>query len=224
MSAKKIPDFIENRLLEEYKELGLCWRHDDDWISKLSAVLLPLSIAALTLPYLRADIPKMLAVFGGLTLVMFWFLSSQTCKNRFEIRFSRIYQIEEILGFDSHLRYARERPKSAFKDQRLRLRLFIVYLFIACLVMCEIKVEATNPTVAHRIAQFIHAVTDTRVDPTFRTIDVWPPFGWWSADAWRIKLIITPEILVFLVIAVIFGYIGYRYYKRCNQVQILKTP
>ena len=50
-------------LLEEYKELGLSWRHDSESLSKLTTVLLPLSIAALTLPYLKpAELPTLLAV------------------------------------------------------------------------------------------------------------------------------------------------------------------
>ena len=127
--------FISERcILEEYKELGLCWRHDDDWISKLGAVLLPLSIAALTLPFLRAEIPKLLAVAGEVTLMTFWFVSSHICKRRFEIRFSRIREIERTLGFDSNLRYHRESANRILKHQRLRWCIFIVYLVIAILV------------------------------------------------------------------------------------------
>ena len=54
---KKLDQDIEKHILEEYRELGLCWRHDDEWFSKLTAVLLPLSIAALALPYLNRS-PK----------------------------------------------------------------------------------------------------------------------------------------------------------------------
>ena len=145
MSVQKIPDFIEKRLLEEYRELGLCWRHDDEVFSKLTAVLLPLSIAALTLPYYsKVEMPKLLAAAGGLMLMAFWFFSSESYKGRFEIRFTRIYQIEDILGLDSHLRYHKESTKSVWKDRPLRCCMLIVYLVIAFLVTCNIKIESTN--------------------------------------------------------------------------------
>ena len=222
-----------SHLLEEYKELGLCWRHDDEVFSKLTAVLLPLSIAALTLPYLRAGTPKLLAAAGGLMLMTFWFFSSKSHKGRSEIRFSRIHEIERILGFDSHLRYHRERAKNVLKDQRLRCCMFIVYLLIALLVTCDIKVEATDPKVAHSVAQFIRALFDTKVEAAFWTIDVWPPFGLWSNDAWIIKLVVTTEtiivspvaIVVIVVIAVwIWRWIGigWRYCKRCCYDKRLK--
>ena len=98
MLVQKIPDFIEKRLLEEYKELGLCWRHDDDVFAKLTAVLLPLSIAALTLPYLKPGAPKLLCVAGGLMLMVHWFFSSKRNEDRSCIRFSRIHEIEGIWG------------------------------------------------------------------------------------------------------------------------------
>ena len=139
MPVQKIPDFIEKRLLEEYRELGLCWRHDDEMFSKLTAVLLPLSIAALTLPYLRAEAPKLLAASGGLMLMTFWFFSYLIHKSRFEVRFRRIYEIECILGFDSHLKYEKESTKSRLKDQGLRSWMFGLYLVIAFFVTCYIK-------------------------------------------------------------------------------------
>ena len=51
MLVQKIPDFIEKRVLEEYKELDLCWRHDDEVFSKLIAVLIPLSICIDLTPF-----------------------------------------------------------------------------------------------------------------------------------------------------------------------------
>ena len=138
---RKLDCQVENRLLEEYRELGVCWRQDDDWISKWTAVLLPLSIVALTLPYLKPPAPKLLAVTGGLALITYWYLSSLISKRRFEIRFSRIHQIEEILGLDSHLRYHRKSAKSVMKHQPLRCGMFVAYLVIAFFVTLETKVE-----------------------------------------------------------------------------------
>ncbi len=141
---RKLDCQVENRLLEEYKELGVCWRQDDDWISKWTAVLLPLSIVALTLPYLKDPAPELLGVTGGLVLITYWYLSSLISKRRFEIRFSRIHQIEEILGFDSHLRYRRKSCKSLLKHQRLRGAMFFVYLVIAFCVTLKTKVEESK--------------------------------------------------------------------------------
>lgn len=131
--VKKLTPDIEHRLIEEYRELGLCWRHDDNWIAKLTAVLLPLSIAALTLPHLNEGAPILLCAVGGSTLMAFWFLSSRICKRRFEVRFSRIREIERMVGLDSHLRYYNhsQNPKIIFKHQRLRWWMFIGYFAIA---------------------------------------------------------------------------------------------
>ena len=138
------PDVIEKRLLEEYKELGLCWRYDDEWLSKLTTVLLPLSIAALTLPYLKQGVPKLLAVSGGLALMTFWFLSSKIFMNRLGARFSRIHELEQILRFDSHLRYVTKRKKRILRSQNLRCWMFALYLLIAFFVTCDMKVEVIS--------------------------------------------------------------------------------
>ena len=126
-------------LLEEYKELGLCWRHDDQLRSKLTSILLPLSIAALTIPYLKPGPPKLLCACGGLMLMMFWFVSSCLYMRRFNIRFSRIQEIERTLGFDSHLRYHREIDKSRWKFRNLHLIIFLLYEIIALAVLWNTK-------------------------------------------------------------------------------------
>lgn len=195
---KKLDHNIERRLLEEYKEQAICWRHDDEVFSKLTAVLLPLAIAALTLPYLKTGAPKLLAVFGGLMLITLWYIPSLNYRRRFEVRFSRIHEIEWILGFDSHLRYHRESNKNVLKDRYLRCCLFIIYIVIALIVTCEIKVEATNPKAAHIVDQFIHIFSDTRVETALRTID------FWSTDAWTIKLVITVETIIVSTVALFF--------------------
>lgn len=134
---------LEERLLEEYKELGNCWRHDDNWIAKLTAVLLPLSVAALTLPHLKGESLKLLCAVGGLTLMAFWFVSSRICKRRFEVRFSRIREIERIVGLESHLRYHNHSQNTniIFKHQRLRCWMFIGYFAIA---LCNTMDVYTN--------------------------------------------------------------------------------
>ena len=151
----KSPDLIEKRLLEEYREQCLCWKHDDDIFSKLTAVLFPLSIAALTLPYLKAGPPKLLCVVGGLMLIAYWFFTSESIEDRSNIRWSRIHEIERFLGFDSHLRIDRERQKSVWKGVPLRRLIFIAYITIALFVTCDIKVAPVNPRVAYNLDQFI---------------------------------------------------------------------
>lgn len=179
-------------LLEEYKELGLSWRHDSESFSKLTAILLPLSIAALTLPYLKPGTPKLLATVGGLMLMTFWFFSSLTYENRSNIRWSRMHEIEGILGFDSHLRIKRERVKSILKVQGLRRWMFGLYLAIAFFVTCYVKVESST----------LRSEPDVRMfGVTLSSIDVWTtpnlsPFG-----KWVVKLSITVETLLYLIIA-----------------------
>ena len=130
---KKLDPNIKKYLLEEYRELGLCWRHDDELLSKLTAVLLPLSVAALTLPYLKNGTPKFFAVVGGLMLMAYWFITACLCMRRIDIWFSRIRQIERLLGLYSHLSYYRNRASEVppiispeLKFRKLRLCGFVL--------------------------------------------------------------------------------------------------
>ena len=202
MLVQKIPDFIEKRLLEEYREQCLCCRHDSDLLSKLTAVLFPLAIAALTLPYLRAGAPKLFAVVGGLMLMIFWFFLSLNYEHKFRIRWSRVHEIERVLGLDSHLRIDRERAKSILKAQRLRSWMFISYIVIALLVTCNIKVESTIRDVGPKIGYTLGAV------------DVWTTPNLCFFDEWTVKLVITLETLVCLIIAAVVVYIWVRICKR----------
>ena len=179
-------------LLEEYREQCLCWKHDDNIFSKLTAVLFPLAIAALTIPYLKAGAPKLLCVVGGLMLMAFWFLSSRSFEHRSYIRFSRIHEIERILGFDSHLRIDRERAKSVLKGKRLRSWMFGLYLAIAFFVTCYIKVESGNFRIEPDVRTF---------GTTLGSVDVLTTPNLWPFGKWFVKLSITVETLVYLVIA-----------------------
>ncbi len=187
-----------SHLLEEYSELGLCWRHDDEVFSRLTAVLLPLSIAALTLPYLKPGAPKLLCVAGGLMLMVHWFFSSKRNEDRSCIRFSRIHEIEGILGFDSHLRIHRKRDKSVLKGQRLRSWMFGLYLAIAFFVTCYVKVESSTLTSEPDVRMF---------GVTLSSVDVWTtpnlsPFG-----KWVVNLSITVETLLYFIIAAVVVWI-----------------
>ena len=213
---KKLDHDIEQRLLEEYKEQCLCWKHDDDIFSKLTAVLLPLSIAALTLPYLKAGPPKLLCVVGGLMLIAYWFFTSESIEDRSNIRWSRIHEIERILGFDSHLRIDRERLKSVWKGFPLRRLIFIAYITIALFVTCDIKVDPVNPRVAHNLDRFIHIFFDTKVETALWTIDLW------TNDAWAVKLVITFETLIVSVIVIVAAAVCVWTWKRVGKRATLK--
>ena len=180
-------------LLEEYKELGLCWRHDSELFSKLTIVLLPLSIAALILPYSNAGAHKLVCCWG-LMLMTFWFLSSRSYEHRSYIRWSRIHEIERILGFDSHLRIDRERTKSVLKGQRLRSWMFGLYLVIAFFVTCYIKVESADIRTEPDVRKF---------GATLGSVDVLTTPNLWLSDEWIVKISITVETLVYLIIAAV---------------------
>ena len=179
-------------LLEEYKELGLYVRNDNDMLSKLTAVFLPLSITALALPYLKTGAPKLLAVSGGVTLMTVWFLSSEIVMDRLEIRFSRILALDQILNFNSH---GRNRSRTiVLKSQSLRHWMFGVYIVIALFVTCDIKVET------------IVQPTDTKVKATLGTINIWSTPDLRLSDEWIIKLVITAETIVaFIMVAIVVG-------------------
>ncbi len=119
-------------LLEEYKELGHCWRHDDRISSIFPSILLPLAFAALTLPYLREnEVPKWLCSLGGMTLITFWFCTYHLYRRRAKVGFARIYKLEEILDFNSHLSYDRELGDKQWNFKTLYLITFVSYLVIA---------------------------------------------------------------------------------------------
>ena len=216
---RRLDSQVENRLLEEYRELGVCWRQDDDWISKWTAVLLPLSIAALTLPFLKISAPKLLAVTGGLALITYWYLSSLISKRRFEIRFSRIHEIERILGFDSHLRYHKRIESRRIKHQYLRQCVFRVFLAIALVLTLEMRVEPTKLTVVYRAKQFMSGLTTGKTEPSRVTpfFDLWP-----FNTAWNFEVAITLETIVFFVLAVLVYIIACQYSKKCSAIPYRK--
>ena len=80
-------------------------------------------------------------------LMMFWFLTSCLYMRRFNIRFSRIQEIERTLEFDSHLRYHRIIDKSGWKFRNLHLTIFLIYEIMALAVAwktkagCEKRIE-----------------------------------------------------------------------------------
>ena len=182
-------------LLEEYKELGLNVRSDNDALLKLTAVFLPLAIAALALPYWKTGTPKLLAISGGVTLMTVWFLSSEITMERLGARLLRIFELEQILEFNSLIRYSGQ--PIVLKSQNLRRWMFGVYIVIALFVACDIEVETIGIEVQP---------TDTKVEATLGTIDIWTTPDLWPSKEWIVKLSITVETIVALItVAIVVG-------------------
>ena len=200
-------------LLEEYKELGLSWRRDSDALVKMETIFIPLSIAALTLPYyLKVEIPKLLSVSGGLMLMVYWFIMVCLYMRKLDSWLPRMREIEGHLGFNSQCRYHRRRTTGnrgiidkGLSFRYLRLQVFRLYVIITLLIMFDIKVEALSKNES----------TDTKVEATLGVIDVLTTPDLWPTDAWIIKLIFTVETLVFLPIAIIAFFGAMIIYRSC---------
>ena len=82
-------------LIESYKEQTAAWRHENNLLHRFTTITLPVSIAALGVPYVQEDVPDLLATLGGLTLMTFWAFSCQIMQIKSNLRFSIINQIEE---------------------------------------------------------------------------------------------------------------------------------
>lgn len=191
-------------LLEEYKELGLNVRNDNDALLKLTALFLPLAIAALALPYWKTGTPKLLAISGGVTLMTIWFLSSEITTDRLATRLSRIFELEQILKFNSLIRY--NGKPIVLKSQNLRRWMFAVYIVIALFVACDIEVKTIGIEVQP---------TDTKVEATLGAIDIWTTPDLWPSEEWIVKLSITVETIVALItIAIVVGIWGWIYLSR----------
>ena len=89
-------------LIESYKEQTAAWRHENDLLYRFTTITLPVSIAALGVPYVQKGVPDLLAILGGLTLMTFWAFSCQIMQIKSNLRFSVINQIEEYWQIPSH--------------------------------------------------------------------------------------------------------------------------
>ena len=77
-------------LIESYREQTAAWKHEGDLLYRFTSVILPLSIAALGVPYLQKGVPDLLATVGGLTLMAFWAITCQIMHIKSNIRFTAI--------------------------------------------------------------------------------------------------------------------------------------
>ena len=143
-----------SHLLDEYKELGLSWRRDSDALVKMETIFIPLSIAALTLPYyLKVEIPKLLSVSGGLMLMGYWFIMVCLYIRKLDCWYPRMREIERQLEFDSQLRYRRRRTTEnrgiidkGLSFRGVRLFVFVLYVIITLPVMFDLQgsIDASN--------------------------------------------------------------------------------
>ena len=88
-------------LIESYKEQTAAWRHENNLLYRFTTIVLPVSIAALGVPYVQADVPDLLATLGGLMLMTFWAVSCQIMQIKSNLRFSIINKIEKSWGIPS---------------------------------------------------------------------------------------------------------------------------
>lgn len=119
-------------LIESYKEQNASRRHEDNVFLRFTSVILPLSIAALGIPYVNKDVPDLLAVLGGLTLMTFWAIFSQITHVKSKIRFSTINEIERYWAVPSHKEFEKRRNKTygkKLKSHFLQCCTFWVYLW-----------------------------------------------------------------------------------------------
>ena len=128
--------------LESYKEQTASWRHLDSLFHRFTSVILPVSIAALALPYLNAgtagaaaEMPKWIPIAGGLVLMVFWIFSSEITGIRDRIRFDIIHKMEGDLGMiNGHKEFKKRRAEKWTKRLRshyLRRVMFVAYVAAA---------------------------------------------------------------------------------------------
>ena len=120
-------------LIESYKEQTTSRRHEDNLFLRFTSVILPLSIAALGIPYVNRDVPDLLATLGGLTLMTFWAILSQITHVKSKIRFSIINEIERYWDVPSHKDFEKRRDDiygKKLKSHFLRCCTFWIYLVI----------------------------------------------------------------------------------------------
>ena len=131
--------------LESYKEQTASWRHLDSLLYRTTTIILPLSIAALGLPYVStnpdstvAEIPKWVPMIGGLWLMIYWIFSCEIFEIRAKIRFDMIHELEDELGMiKGHKEWTKRRKAKWTKILRshyLRRLMFVAYV-IATVVL-----------------------------------------------------------------------------------------
>ena len=118
-------------LIESYKEQTAAWRHEDNLFYRLTSIILPVSIAALVVPYVEDKVPDLLATIGGLTLMTFWTISCQIADIKSNIRLSIINKIEKCWDVWGHkdFRDIRKNTYGQKSSSFLRSQLLHRYMF-----------------------------------------------------------------------------------------------
>ena len=139
-------------LIESYKEQAAAWKHEDNLLHRFTSVILPLSIAALALPYVQKDVPHMLATLGGLTLMTFWAFSCQITHIKANIRFSITNKIEKCWKIPGHKDFKAirkntygEKGSDFLRSHFLRCWMFRIYLGIVVLLTLHRRYESCSP-------------------------------------------------------------------------------
>ena len=124
-------------LIESYREQSLSWRQDDTMLHRMTAIILPVSIAALIVSYVYKDLPLLLPFFGGVVLMAFWFMLCQVLYIRIRIRFEVMNTIEDHWDIPGHRDFRDIRNDIFGKiltGMRLYRNVFYVYLLMAIAV------------------------------------------------------------------------------------------
>ena len=171
-------------LIESYKEQTAAWRHENNLLYRFTTIVLPVSIAALGVPYVQADVPDLLATLGGLMLMTFWAVSCQIMQIKSNLRFSIINKIEKSWGIPSHRdckvikeKIYGEAANNLLRSHFLRCCIFWIYLVIvAGLTLCRLCGTCSIKKV------FITKTIDFWIIVSFVVIVV-PMVGWamWKA-------------------------------------------
>ena len=124
-------------LIESYKEQTAAWRHENVLLYRFTTITLPVSIAALAVPYVQKGVPDLLATLGGLTLITFWAILCQITHVKAKIRFSIINKIEKCWKVPGHNNFKDirkntygKRASHFLRSHLLRSYMFWVYLGI----------------------------------------------------------------------------------------------
>ena len=138
-----MPDNYNELLMESYKEQSFAWRHDDGILHRMASIVLPVSFAALGVPYVYDCIPPWLPILGGFTLMLFWIVLCQAMFVRIGIRFKIMNAIENSWEVPGH-RHVRGIRKEIFETDKRRHYLlvphwpyrwaFFIYSLIAMIV------------------------------------------------------------------------------------------
>lgn len=95
------PSTHDLHLMESYREQSFAWRHDDSILHRMTSIVLPVSFAALGVPYVYC-IPPWLPLLGGFVIMLFWIVLCQAIFIRIGIRFKIMNVVEKSWEVPGH--------------------------------------------------------------------------------------------------------------------------